>query len=80
MPRDDSYNEKAASIVREVEEVAVLYGWSFERLYNGFWQKPRGLAAVLENTDSIASIDENVCIIRTREGHTSRFFRETNGY
>jgi len=82
MARDDSYTGKAASIVQEVEDIAILFGWSFERLYNGFWQRPRGLAAVLLDDDQIDSIDENYAIIRPKQagGKTLKFWRVTNGY
>lgn len=72
MPRPDE-------IVRAIEDEAFLFGWTPDRLYNDFWDRPRGLASVLLDTDSIESIDENEAVFRTAAGHLRRFRRSPVG-
>lgn len=66
--------------VVEIEEAALLFGWSRERLYNDFWESPRGLASVLFADDSIGLVGEDFIEIRGRGGSSPRrFYRQIGG-
>jgi hypothetical protein len=60
----DAIREKIAAI----EPTARSLGWQPEQLWNsGFWDSPRGLAAILEPDDEIVAVTPDyISILRTR--------------
>lgn len=62
--------------IEEIETEARVAGWTHERLWNaGFWDQPRGLAAVLEPDDEIAEVTADYIAILKVEKNILRFQR-----
>jgi hypothetical protein len=67
------------SKIEAIEAEARARGWPAELLWNaGFWDRPRGLAAVLEPNDEIAGVTPEVIEIVKMRRDVLRF-RRTNG-
>jgi hypothetical protein len=64
------------SVIEAIEADARAKGWSVELLWNGgFWDSPRGLAAVLDSEDEIVEVTADyISILKTRH-HLLRFRR-----
>lgn len=62
-----------------IEAEARRLGWPPEQLWNAnFWDAPRGLAAVLDDGDVIAEVNEDFIAILKVERHILRFQRRAS--
>jgi hypothetical protein len=65
--------------IEEIEAEARVAGWTHERLWNtGFWDQPRGLAAVLGEDDQLVEVTADYIAILKTQKKILRFRRRTS--
>jgi hypothetical protein len=66
-------------IIEGIEEDARAQGWPAELLWNaGYWDGPRGLAAILDESDVIVEVTPGVITIVKTERAIVRFQRRVS--